>query len=71
MNKKRIAAIAGLIGMGICILCIAVSGFLPAYKDLLWMVGMMAFLVAASISLIITMRQKQDQQPDGDAEEEP
>ena len=56
MNKKRVAAIAGLVGMGICILCIFCSGFMPVYRDLLWSVGMVAFLVALSISLIFTLR---------------
>ena len=56
MNKKRVAAIIGLIGMGICILCILFSGVVPAYRDLLWAVGTVAFLVALSISLIFTIR---------------
>ena len=63
MNKKRVAAIAGLVGMGICILCIFCSGFMPVYRDLLWSVGMVAFLVALSISLIFTLRK-------GEAEKE-
>ncbi|MBQ2954713.1 MAG: hypothetical protein IJE07_14375 [Clostridia bacterium] len=70
MNGKRIAAIIGLIGMGVCILCIVVAGFVPALKDLFWMIGMLAFLVAASISLIFTMRKAQ-KQSENDAEEKP
>lgn len=69
MNKKRIAAIIGLISMAVCTLCIVVGGFLPAYKDLLWMVGMLAFLVGASISLIITLRKAE--QPPENPEEQP
>ena len=61
MNKKRVAAIAGLIGMGICILCIFCSGFVPAFRDLLWAVDMVAFLVALSISLIFTIRKGEEE----------
>lgn len=68
MNGKRVAAIIGLIGMGVCLLCIVVSGFLPGMKDLLWMVGLLAFLVAASISVIFAMRKGEQPQSD-DAEE--
>lgn len=73
MNMKRIAAIIGLIGMGACILCIVLAGFFPPLKDLFWIVGLMAFLVAVSISLIFTFRkQEEEQQPTpSDGEEEP
>lgn len=70
MNAKRIAAIFGLIGMGICILCIVVSGFLPALKDLLWTVGLMAFLIAASISLFFYFRKKQAEETSAEDKEE-
>ena len=56
MNKKRIAAISGLVGMGICILCICLSGLLPVYRDLLWAIGAVGFLVALSVSVILGMR---------------
>lgn len=59
MNVKRIAAICGLIGMAVCILCIIVSGAVPALKDLLWTIGLISFLIAASIALIIHIRAQQ------------
>lgn len=62
MNKKRIAAIIGLVGMGICILCIFCSGLMPVYRELLWTVGMVAFLVALSISLFFTLRKDAQEQ---------
>lgn len=61
MNKKRIAAIIGLIGMAVSILCIVVSGAVPALKDLLWTVALVAFLIGASISLIFTIRKKEEE----------
>lgn len=60
MNKKRIAAIIGLIGMAVSILCIVVSGIVPALKDLLWTVALITFLVAASISLVFTLRKQEE-----------
>lgn len=60
MNKKRIAAIIGLIGMAVCILCMVISGAIPQLKDLLWFVAMIAFLIAASISIFFVLR-KQDE----------
>ena len=59
MNGKRIAAIFGLIGMAVCILCIALSGFMPELKDLLWSVGLIAFLISLSISLFFYMRKRE------------
>ena len=63
MNGKRIAAICGLIGMAVCILCIIVSGAVPALKDLLWTIGLIAFLISASIALIIHIRAQQAKEP--------
>ncbi len=70
MNKKRIAAIMGLAGMGACILCIIVSGFVPAVKDLLWAVGLVCFLVSASISVIFMLRQQEEKAKDAQQKEE-
>lgn len=61
MNGKRIAAIIGLIGMAVCILCMAVSGFLPELKDLLWTLALLAFLISAAISLFFYMRKQEDE----------
>lgn len=61
MNGKRIAAIFGLIGMAVCILCMAVSGFLPELKDLLWTLALLAFLISAAISLFFYMRKQEDE----------
>ena len=71
MNGKRIAAIIGLIGMAVSIVCIAVSGAMPELKDLLWMIGLVSFLVAASISIVFVLRKKEEQAPAEDAEEQP
>ena len=62
MNKKRIAAIVGLIGMAICILSMVVSGFLPEMKDLLMTIGMFAFILAVSISLFFYFRKKEEEE---------
>lgn len=70
MNKKRVAAVIGLVGMAVCILCIIVSGFAPALKDLLWLVGLVAFLIAASISIFFTLRKK-EQEKEPEQEETP
>lgn len=70
MNGKRVAAICGLIGMAVCILCIIVSGAVPALKDLLWTVGLIAFLIAASIALIIHIRSREAQSADTEEPED-
>lgn len=70
MNGKRVAAICGLIGMAVCILCIVVSGAVPALKDLLWAIGLVAFLIAASIAVIIHLRAQQEKTSDAAGPEE-
>ena len=69
MNGKRVAAICGLIGMAVCILCIVISGAMPALKDLLWAIGLFAFLIAVSITVIIHLRAQREESPEKEEEE--
>lgn len=70
MNMKRVAAIIGLIGMAISILCIVISGMFPALKDLLWTTSLIAFLIAASISLFFYFRKKEEEEAKADKEDQ-
>lgn len=70
MDKKRVAAIIGLVCMALCVLCIVISGAVPAYKDLLWAFGMVAFLVAVSILVIINLRKGPAASPADEEEKE-
>lgn len=70
MNAKRIAAIIGLAAILISILCIVVSGALPAYHELLLTLSGMCFLIAAATLGILVLRKKEEQQAqEGEKEE--
>lgn len=64
MNAKRIAAIVGLVGIGASILFLLLSGFLPAYKDVLQSLSAVGFLVAAAIAGIIWLRGREQAKPE-------
>ncbi len=71
MNTKRAVAIIGLICMAVCILSMVVSGIFPALQELLSMLGLIAFLIAVSISLFFYFRKKEaEADQENQAEEE-
>ena len=70
MEKKRIAAVIGLIGMVICIVCLVVAPF----NELASTIGFTAFLVAVTISLFFYFRRGEEQaapQDEENAEDKP
>lgn len=67
MNAKRIAALLGVIGIAVCVLCMVVSGFVPALKDLLWTIGGVAFLIGLTVWLFFYFR-RQEEQPAAEPE---
>ena len=70
MEKKRIAAVIGLIGMAICIVCLVVAPF----NELASTIGFTAFLVAGTISLFFYFRRGEEQaapQEEENAEDKP
>ena len=70
MEKKRIAAVIGLIGMAICIVCLVVAPF----NELASTIGFTAFLVAVPISLFFYFRRGEEQaapQEEENAEDKP
>ncbi len=70
MEKKRIAAVIGLIGMAICIVCLVVAPF----NELASTIGFTAFLVAVTISLFFYFRRGEEQaapQEEENAEDKP
>jgi len=69
MNAKRIAAIIGLAGIGGSILCLLLSGLLPAYKDALQSLSAVGFLLGATVAGVIWLRSKQANQPEETPEE--
>lgn len=69
MNAKRIAAIIGLAAIFISILCIVVSGALPAYHELLLTLSGMCFLIAAATLGVLVLRKKEEQAQEGEKEE--
>ena len=70
MEKKRIPAVIGLIGMAICIVCLVVAPF----NELASTIGFTAFLVAVTISLFFYFRRGEEQaapQEEENAEDKP
>ena len=70
MEKKRIAAVIGLIGMAICIVCLVVAPF----NELASTIGFTAYLVAVTISLFFYFRRGEEQaapQEEENAEDKP
>lgn len=70
MNKKRIAAIIGLVAIFISIVCIAVSGFFPAIHELLLTLSGMCFLLAAATLGLLILRKKEEQAAQSDEQAE-
>lgn len=68
MNAKRIAAIIGLAAIFISIVCIVVSGFLPAWHELLLTLSGLCFLIAAATLGMLVLRKKQEQEQAQDEE---
>ena len=70
MEKKRIAAVIGLIGMAICNVSLVVAPF----NELASTIGFTAFLVAVTISLFFYFRRGEEQaapQEEENAEDKP
>ena len=69
MNTRRIAAIVGLILMGVTVLGIVLSALLPAYHELTLTVSGIAFLL--SVTVLGILKRGSSKEDGGEDEEEP
>ena len=70
MNAKRIAAIIGLAAIFLSIVCIVVSGFVPALHELLLTLSGMCFLIAAATLGLLVLHKKEEQAAQNDEQAE-
>lgn len=61
MNKKRIAAIIGLILIFVSIISIMLFSFIPQAKDLLVTINTVTFLSAAVIAALLLRRKEEEE----------